>query len=90
LSPSGTASVEITAYIDCVPETNEHTEFTEDHLGLVLDLPSYRLNLNPQRMFLDPSHQQDFGLLLFSYLKGIGTGDALTFRMHDQGQGQSI
>ncbi len=41
LSPSGTASVEVTAYIDCVPETNEHTEFTEEHLGLVLDLPVF-------------------------------------------------
>jgi hypothetical protein len=31
-------------------------------------------------MLLDLGHQQDFGLLFFGYLKGIGTGDALTFR----------
>jgi len=41
-------------------------------------------------MLLDLGHQQDFGLLFFGYLKGIGTGDALTFRMDRQGQGQSI
>jgi hypothetical protein len=52
-----------------------------DHAGRDFDLPSNPLNLNPQRMLLDPSRQQDFRLLLFSYLKGIGTGDALTLRM---------
>src|SRR5258708_32401044 len=41
-------------------------------------------------MLLDLGHQQDFGLLFFGYLKGIGTGDAFTFRMDRQGQGQSI
>jgi len=33
---------------------------------------------------------EDLALLLFGDLKGIGTGDALTFRMDRQGQGQSI
>jgi hypothetical protein len=55
--------------------------------GWIFDLPSNPLNLDPQRMLLDPSRQQDFKLLLFSYLKGIGTGDALTLRMDGQGQG---
>src|SRR6266404_3221649 len=41
-------------------------------------------------MLLDLGHQQDFALLLLSYLKGIVTGDALTLRMNGQGQGQSI
>jgi hypothetical protein len=41
-------------------------------------------------MLLDLGHQQDFGLLLFSYLKGMGSGDALALRVDGQGQGQSI
>ena len=41
-------------------------------------------------MLLDVGHQQDFGLLFFGYLKGIGTGDGLALRMDRQGQGQSI
>jgi len=56
----------------------------------IFELPSNPLNLNPQRMLLNLSHQQDFGLLLFGDLKGIGTGDAFTLRMDGQGQGQSI
>jgi hypothetical protein len=59
-------------------------------LGWIFDLPSNPLYLNPQRMLLDLGHQQDFALLLFGDLKGIGTGAALTFRMDGQGQGQSI
>src|SRR5437763_6755769 len=58
--------------------------------GRVSGLSSNPLNLNPQGMLLDLGHQQDFGLLFFGYLKGIGTGDALTFRVDRQGQGQSI
>jgi hypothetical protein len=61
--------------------------FTEIMPGGIFDLPSNPLNLNPQRMFLDLSHQQDLGLFLFSYLKGIGTGDAFALRMDGQGQG---
>ena len=41
-------------------------------------------------MLLDLGYRQDFVLLLFGNLKGIGTRDALTFRMDGQGQGQSI
>ena len=41
-------------------------------------------------MFLDLRHQQDFALLLFSDLKGIGTGYALALRMHSKGQGESV
>jgi hypothetical protein len=41
-------------------------------------------------MLLDLGHQQDLALLLFGDFKGVGTGDALTFRMDRQGQGQSI
>ena len=88
LSPSGTASVEITSTAFAKPTSIPNSPRLTS--VLILDLPSNPLNLNPQRMLLDLGHQQDFGLLLFSYLKGIGTGDALTFRMHGQGQGQSI
>src|ERR1700738_4986354 len=58
--------------------------------GWMLALPSHPLDFNPQGMLLDFSHQHDFALLLFGDLKGIGTGDALIFRMYGQGQGQSI
>ncbi len=58
--------------------------------GRIFDLPSNPLNLNPQRMLLDLGYRQDFVLLLFGDLKGIGARDALTFRMDGQGQGQSI
>jgi hypothetical protein len=53
--------------------------------GGIFNLPSNPLNLNPQRMLLDLGQQQDFVLLLFGDLKGIGTGDALTFRMDGKG-----
>jgi hypothetical protein len=58
--------------------------------GWILDLPSNPLNLNPQRVLLELGYRQDFVLLLFGDLKGIGARDALTFRMDGQGQGQSI
>src|SRR5438874_4771741 len=58
--------------------------------GRVSGLSSSALDFNPQGMLLDLRHQQDFVLLLFGYLKGIGTGDAFTLRMDRQGQGQSI
>jgi hypothetical protein len=41
-------------------------------------------------MLLDLGHQQDLALLLFGDLKRIGASNAFTFRMDDQGQGQSI
>ena len=53
-------------------------------------LPSSRFDFDPKRMLLDLGYRQDFVLLLFGDLKGIGARDALTFRMDGQGQGQSI
>ena len=41
-------------------------------------------------MLLDLGHQQDLALLLLGDLKGVGARNPLTFRMDDQGQGQSI
>jgi len=64
--------------------------FSASSMRAVASPLSNPLNLNPQRMLLDLGHQQDFGLLLFSYLEGIRSGDALTLRVDGQGQGQSI
>jgi len=64
--------------------------FSASSMSAVAIASSHPFNLNPQRMLLDPGHQQNFGLLLFSHLKGIRSGDALTFRVDGQGQGQSI
>jgi len=58
--------------------------------GGIFDLPSNPSQLNPQRMLLDLGYRQDFALLLFGDLKGIGTSDALTLSMDGQGQVQSI
>jgi len=58
--------------------------FSANRLG---DRSSNPLKLNPQRMLLDLGHQQDFGLLLFSYLEGICSGDAPTLGVDGQGQG---
>ena len=58
--------------------------------GWIFDPLSDPLNLNSQGMLLDLSHQQDFELLLFSHLEGIGTGDPLTLHMHCKSQGESI
>jgi hypothetical protein len=64
--------------------------FSASSLRAVASPLSNPFNLNPQRMLLDLGHQQDFGLLLFSYLKGVRSGDALTLRVDGQGQSQSI
>jgi hypothetical protein len=53
-------------------------------------LSSNPLDFNAQWMFLDLRHQQDFALLLFSDLKGIGVRDALALRMNRKGQGESV
>src|SRR6478672_2672225 len=60
------------------------------HRASISRLSSGPLDFNPQWMVLDLSHQQDLTLLLFGDLEGVGTGDALAFRMDRQGQGQSI
>jgi hypothetical protein len=41
-------------------------------------------------MFLNLGHQQALALLLFGDLKGVGTGQSPTLRMHNKGQGESI
>src|SRR5215472_12064358 len=41
-------------------------------------------------MLLDFGHQQNLAPLLFRNLKGIGARNALTLRMNDQGQSQSV
>ena len=41
-------------------------------------------------MLLDLGYRQDFVLLLFGDLKGIGAGNALALSMDSQGQGQRI
>jgi hypothetical protein len=59
-------------------------------VGRIPALSSRLLDFNPKWMLLDLGHQQDLALLLFGDLKRIGASNAFTFRMDDQGQGQSI
>jgi hypothetical protein len=72
------------------PTHARRTEFTRITSGRIPGLSSRLLDFNPKGMLLDLGHQQDLALLLFGDFKGVGTGDALTFRMDRQGQGQSI
>ena len=51
---------------------------------------SHPLNLNPQRMLLNLGHQQNFGLLLFSYLKGIRSGDARVWTARVKARASSV
>jgi hypothetical protein len=56
-------------------------------VGRIPALSSRLLDFNPKWMLLDLGHQQDLALLLFG---DLGASNAFTFRMDDQGQGQSI